>query len=184
MANSAGAGVPGMRQIDCTLERHGEAILAILNEAIVHSTALYDYQPRSRDSMVAWFAARQAGGYPVLGLEDEAGTLLGFASYGTFRAFAAYKYTVEHSVYVHPAHRGRGLGRQLLQALIERARAQGVHVLVGGIDAANSASIALHTQLGFVPCGVIRQAGFKFGRWLDLAFYQRILDTPAQPVDG
>jgi phosphinothricin acetyltransferase len=71
-----------------------------------------------------------------------------------------------------------------LQALIARARAHDVHVLVGGIDAANSASIALHTQLGFTPCGVVRQAGFKFGRWLDLAFYQLILETPAQPVDG
>jgi phosphinothricin acetyltransferase len=173
-----------MRLVDCSHERHAAAILAILNEAIVNSTALYDYKPRTMESMSTWFAAKRAGNFPVIGLEDAAGELLGFASYGSFRAFPAYKYTVEHSVYVHHAQRGRGLGRQLLQALIERARAQGLHVLVGGIDAANSASIALHTQLGFAPCGVVRQAGFKFGRWLDLAFYQLILDTPAQPVDG
>lgn len=173
-----------MRLVDCSDERHAPAILDILNEAIVNSTALYDYKPRAMDNMNTWFAAKRAGNFPVIGLEDEAGTLLGFASYGTFRAFPAYKYTVEHSVYVHHAQRGRGLGRQLLQALIARARAQDVHVLVGGIDAANRASIALHTQLGFAPCGVVRQAGFKFGRWLDLAFYQLILDTPAQPVDG
>ncbi len=173
-----------MKQVECTLEQHGAAILAILNEAILNSTALYDYRPRTMENMSSWFAAKRAGNFPVIGLEDEAGTLLGFASYGSFRAFPAYKYTVEHSVYVHPRQRGRGLGRELLRSLIERARAQEVHVLVGGIDAANTASIALHTQLGFTPCGVVRQAGFKFGRWLDLAFYQLILDTPAQPVDG
>jgi phosphinothricin acetyltransferase len=173
-----------MKLVDRTPQAQGAPILAILNEAIVHSTALYDYKPRTMDNMSTWFAAKQAGGYPVIGLEDEEGELLGFASYGSFRAFPAYKYTVEHSVYVHHAHRGRGLGRHLLQALIERARAQDVHVLVGGIDAANVVSIALHTQLGFMPCGIVRQAGFKFGRWLDLAFYQRILETPAQPVDG
>lgn len=173
-----------MKLITCRYEPHAQAILDILNEAIANSTALYDYQPRTLDNMVTWFQAKAAGGFPVLGLEADEGELLGFASYGTFRAFPAYKYTVEHSVYVHHTHRGRGLGRQLLQALIERARAQGLHVLVGGIDAANTASIALHTQLGFVPCGIIRQAGFKFGRWLDLAFYQLVLDTPLQPVDG
>ncbi|MHB8766428.1 MAG: GNAT family N-acetyltransferase, partial [Deferrisomatales bacterium] len=110
--------------------------------------------------------------------------LLGFATYGVFRAWPAYKYSVEHSVYVHPSHRGRGLGRVLLAALVARARAQGVHVLVGGIDADNRASRALHEALGFSHAGTIRQAGFKFGRWLDLAFYQLVLDTPAHPVDG
>jgi phosphinothricin acetyltransferase len=173
-----------MQLITCSHALHAAPILAILNEAIANSTALYDYRPRTLDSMRAWFQAKEAGGYPVIGLVDEDGTLLGFASYGTFRAFPAYKYTVEHSVYVHHAHRGRGLGRQLLQALIEHARAQGLHVLVGGIDTANQGSIALHTRLGFTHCGTVRQAGFKFGRWLDLAFYQLVLDTPAQPVDG
>jgi phosphinothricin acetyltransferase len=173
-----------MQLITCSHALHAAPILAILNEAIANSTALYDYRPRTLDSMRTWFQAKEAGGFPVIGLVDEDGTLLGFASYGTFRAFPAYKYTVEHSVYVHHAHRGRGLGRQLLRALIEHARAQGLHVLVGGIDAANQGSIALHTRLGFTHCGTVRQAGFKFGRWLDLAFYQLVLDTPAQPVDG
>lgn len=173
-----------MKLITCTYEKHAQPILAILNEAIENSTAIYDYRPRAPESMVGWFKAKEAGSFPVLGLESEAGELLGFATYGTFRAWPAYKYTVEHSVYVHHRHRGRGLGARLLQELVARARAQGVHVLVGGIDAANQGSIALHTKLGFVPCGVIRQAGFKFGRWLDLAFFQLVLDTPRQPVDG
>ena len=134
--------------------------------------------------MPGWFAAKRAGGFPVLGVESDGGELLGFASYGSFRGWAAYKYTVEHSVYVHHEYRGGGIGRLLLAALVERARAQDLHLLVGGLDAANAASIALHRKLGFTAAGTIAQAGFKFGRWLDLAFYQLRLDTPQGPVDG
>ena len=115
---------------------------------------------------------------------DEADTLLGFASMGSFRAFPAYKYTAEHSVYVHKAYRGQGVGSQLLTRLINEAVSQQYHTMVGGIDASNTGSIAFHERLGFVHCGTIREAGFKFGRWLDLAFYQRILPTPTSPVDG
>lgn len=133
-----------MNVISCTHAAHAEAILAIFNEAIATSTALYDYQPRTADSMVAWFAAKAAGNYPVIGAIDPDGTLLGFASYGPFRAFPAYKYSVEHSIYVHREHRGQGLGRALLERLVEAARAQDLHMLVGVIDMANSGSIALH----------------------------------------
>ncbi|MDM0086456.1 MULTISPECIES: GNAT family N-acetyltransferase [unclassified Variovorax] len=174
----------GIRLIDCTEAEHAGAILAILNDAIVHSTALYDYVPRPPEAMAAWFATKRAHGFPVIGAVDADGRLAGFASWGTFRAFPAYKYTVEHSVYLHPAQRGRGLGRVLMEALIERARAAEVHVLVGCIDASNGASIGLHQRLGFSHCGTFRQVGFKFGRWLDAAFYQLELETPAQPVDG
>ncbi|MDD3352450.1 GNAT family N-acetyltransferase [Zoogloea sp.] len=173
-----------VRFIPCTLEAHGEAILAILNEAIVTSTALYDYRPRTPESMLAWFASKVAGAYPVIGAVDGAGSLLGFASYGPFRAFPGYKYTVEHSIYVHRDHRGRGLGRALLEHLVEAARQRDVHVLVGVIDMANRGSIALHEQLGFVHAGVLHQVGFKFGGWLDVGFWQRTLDTPADPRDG
>lgn len=172
------------RLVDCTLEQHGAAILDILNHAIVHSTALYDYRPRPPESMQGWFAAKQAGGFPVIGAVDEGGTLLGFASYGTFRAWPAFKYSAEHSVYIHHSQRGRGLGQTLMQALIARAEAQGLHVLVGGIDAENTASIRLHEKLGFRHAGTIREAGYKFGRWLDLAFYQLRLETPDRPFDG
>jgi L-amino acid N-acyltransferase len=172
-----------MQVVDCTLDQHGDAILAILNHAIVHSTALYDYKPRSPESMVSWFAAKRTGRYPVIGvIKDE--QLAGFATYGSFRAWPAYKYSVEHSVYVHPDHRGKGLGLALMQRLIVTAAEQQYHVMIGGIDVANEASIALHKRLGFTHAGTIQQAGFKFARWLDLAFYQRILDTPDQPVDG
>ena len=169
--------------VPCTLERHGAAILDIFNEAIATSTALYDYKPRAPESMTSWFEAKCKAGYPVIGIEDAGGNLLAFGSYGAFRAWPAYKYTVEHSVYVHKDHRGRGLGRVVMQELIAAARGRDVHCMIGGIDATNAGSIALHEWLGFRHVGTLPQVGFKFGRWLDVAFYQRILDTPAHPVD-
>lgn len=170
--------------VECSHERHAGAILEIFNDAILTSTALYEYQPRTAATIQAWFEAKRKGGFPVIGLEDDDGVLMGFASYGTFRAFPAFKYSVEHSVYVNRDYRGRGLGVALMRALIERARAQQYHVLVGAIDSTNQASCALHEKLGFAHAGTVRQAGFKFGRWLDVAFYQLLLDTPDQPVDG
>lgn len=164
--------------IDCSEARHAEAIRAIFNHAIAHSTALYEYAPRTPERMRAWFAAKQAGRCPVLGLVDADGQLLGFASWGPFRDFPAYQYTMEHSVYVREDQRGRGLGRRLLRALITRAEQEGVHVLVGCIDASNAGSIRLHQQLGFQHAGTFAQVGFKFGRWLDAAFYQRVLSVP------
>lgn len=173
-----------MNLIPCTFDQHASAILSIFNDAIANSTALYEYEPRTMDTMRAWFDTKAKGNFPVLGLEDESGALMGFASYGSFRAFAAYKYTVEHSVYVDSRFRGRGVGRRLLGEIIEAAKSQHYHMMIGGIDADNAASIALHRSLGFTHCASIKQAGFKFGRWLDLEFYQLLLPTPAQPVDG
>jgi len=170
--------------VECSFERHAAAILDIFNDAILTSTALYDYKPRAPESMAPWFEAKRAGGFPVIGVEDRDGVLLGFGSYGTFRAWPAYKYSAEHSVYVHKAHRGKGLGRLIMQELIAAARKNDKHVLVGGIDATNAGSIALHEQLGFRHVGTLPQVGYKFGRWLDLSLYQLILETPANPVDG
>jgi L-amino acid N-acyltransferase len=173
-----------MRKIHCEEHKHSAAILDIFNDAIINSTALYDYKPRVIESMVPWFATKALNNFPVIGLETNDGQLAGFASYGTFRAFPAFKYSIEHSVYVHKDHRGKGLGALLLEALIEEAKTRDVHVMVGGIDSSNQASIALHEKFGFVHSGTVKQAGFKFGRWLDLAFYQKTLATPTHPVDG
>ena len=173
-----------MNLVLCEPGRHSEPILAIFNEAIANSTALYDYKLRSMTDMKSWFDAKLLKGYPVIGVETETRELMGFASYGQFRERPAYKYTVEHSIYVDVRFRGRGLGRVLLEAIVAEAQKQDYHVMVGGIDASNITSIRLHEKLGFTHCGTVRQSGFKFGRWLDLAFYQRILATPARPVDG
>jgi L-amino acid N-acyltransferase YncA len=173
-----------LQLIACTYELHARETLDILNEAIVNSTAIYDYRARVLASMGAWFQAKEAGGYPVIGAIGEVGQLLGFATYGVFRAWPAYKYSVEHSVYVHREHRGQGIGLALMKQLIDSARSKQYHVLIGGIDLTNRSSIALHEKLGFFHAGTIQHAGFKFGRWLDLAFYELILDTPADLVEG
>jgi L-amino acid N-acyltransferase len=176
--------VPMMQIVQCTHDRHAAAILAIFNDAILNSTALYDYKPRTREMMTVWFEIKAKGKFPVFGIENDSGELMGFGSYGTFRAFPAYKYTVEHSIYVDARFRGCGVGKRLLQEVITAAQRQDYHVLVGAIDASNAVSIRLHESLGFSPCGTIRQAGFKFNRWLDLVFYQLILKTPGDPRDG
>ena len=178
------ANLAPLRIVDCDPDAHAGAILEILNDAILNSTALYDYEPRTLENMRAWFKAKRDGGFPVIGALDERGELAGFASYGTFRERPAYKYTIEHSVYVRADRRGAGCGIALMRALIARATEQQYHVMVGGIDRDNGGSIRFHEKLGFVHAGTLPQVGFKFGRWLDLAFYQLTLPTPDAPRDG
>lgn len=172
-----------MKLAECTFE-HAPEILEILNEAIVNSTAIYDYQPRTMANMETWFEAKQRGSFPVIGVFEDDGKLAGFASYGSFRAFPAYKYSVEHSIYVRKDKRGQGLGKLLLTEIIKLAQRQDYHTLIGVIDATNETSIRLHQQAGFAECASIKQAGYKFGRWLDVVYYQLILPTPAVPKEG
>lgn len=160
--------------------RHSDAIGAILNEAIVNTTAVYDYEPRSKETIDTWIASKQAAGLPIIGIESLAnGELMGFATFGPFRPWPAYQYSVEHSVYVDCRFRGKGIGRKLLEKLIDVARSKGYHMMIGGIDSENVASIELHKALGFTQCAEIRESGFKFDRWLDLVFYQRLLTEEA-----
>ena len=166
-----------MQIVECTLDVHGEAILAILNEAIATSTSLYDDEPRTMESMCEWFATKAAKNFPVLGLVSESGQLLAFSTYGTFRNLSGYRYTVEHSVYVHRHHRGRGYGERMMLAVIGEAKQRGVHVMIGVIDTSNEPSITLHKKLGFTHGGTLREIGFKFERWLDVALYQLVLKS-------
>lgn len=172
-----------MQVAECTPPAHSEAILRILNDVIATSTAPFDYKSRSPESMAGWFATKTEGSFPVIGAFEE-GELLGFATYGAFRAWPAYKYTVEHSVYVASGRRGQGVGRALMTALVSAAEGQGYHTMVAGIVSSNVVSIALHKRLGFQHCGAVRVAGFKLGAWLDLDLHQLLLPTPAAPVDG
>lgn len=151
-------------------------ILVIYNDVIATSTAVYSYDPATLADRAQWMQARQQQGFPVLVAVDGE-EVLGFASYGEWRgAWPGYKYTVEHSVHVTAGQRGTGIGRQLVEHLIIAAQNAGKHVMIGAIDAENAASIRLHERLGFKAVAHFHQVGFKFDRWLDLVFMQRIIE--------
>ena len=174
------------------------AIRAIYNDAVATGTAIWNWHPVDLDNRRAWFDARSGQGYPILvaqdsvaqdsvaqdsvaqhsgrdGVAQDGGVVVGYASFGDWRPFDGYLHTVEHSVYVDEAARGRGIGEALLRALVEEARRLRKHVLLGGIEAGNHASLALHRKLGFVETARMPQVGRKFDRWLDLVFVQKVL---------
>lgn len=157
-----------------------ETIRAIYNDAVANTTAIWNERLVDVADRRAWAEVRRALGYPIL-VADDGGTVVGYASFGDWRAFEGYRHTVEHSVYVDRTARGRGVGEALMRALIERARGLHKHVMVAGIEAENAVSIRLHERLGFVKTGLMPQVGTKFGRWLDLAFLQLRLDDRVDP---
>lgn len=152
-----------------------QAILDIINYNILHSTALYDYSIRSYDQQKNILADKIAKQFPVIIAELE-GHVVGFGMYSEFRFREAYKYTVEHSVYVDQNIHGKGIGKVLLQELIILAKIQGLHTMIGVIDAENQGSIDFHEKLGFKKAGTIKESGYKFDRWLDSVFMQLILE--------
>jgi L-amino acid N-acyltransferase YncA len=149
-------------------------ILAIYNEVIRNTTAVYSDKEVTLADREAWFDVKAAQGFPVLVASDESG-VLGFGTFGDFRAWPCYRYSAEHSVHVRADRRRRGIGRALVLALLDAAARSGKHVMIGGIDAENVTSIALHESLGFKVVGHFHEVGFKFGRWLDLKFMQRLI---------
>ena len=157
------------------------AIAAIYNDAVVNTTAIWNEHQVDAANRRAWLTERQGQGYPVLVAADALGDVVGDAAFGDWRAWDGYRNTVEHSVYVRADQRGAGIGKALMLALIDRARAIGKHVMVAGIEAGNIGSIRLHERLGFTQVGLLPQVGMKFGRWLDLAFLQLTLDARATP---
>jgi len=168
-----------MLMVRAATESDLPALLAIYNEVITTSTAVYALEPSALDERQAWLSSRCAMGFPVLVAVASRDDVLGFASFGEWRgAWPGYRYTVEHSVHVRHDVRGQGVGRALVEALFSRALALGKHVMIGGIDAANEASIRFHERLGFERVAHFREVGRKFDRWLDLVFMQRFLDRP------
>lgn len=154
------------------------AILEIHNNAVLTTTAIWSIHPADLEGRRAFIAERRAKGFPFL-VATEAGVLLGYASFGDFRPHDGYARTVEHSIYVHKDHQRKGVARSLLPQLIAAAVRLGKHAIIGGIDATNAASIALHQQFGFEIVGRLPEVGFKFGRYLDLLFLEKILaDSP------
>jgi len=164
-------------QLRDAVEDDVPGILGIYNEVIANSTAVYAEKAVTLDERLAWFKLRQQQDYPVLVASDDTG-IIGFISFGDFRAWPCYLYAVEHSVHVRADRRGRGVGRALIEALIPRASALGKHILIAGIDADNVRSLKLHRGLGFEQVAHFREVGRKFNRWLDLVFMQRFLDAP------
>lgn len=150
-------------------------VTAIYNDAVEHSTAVWNATRVGLENRRAWLRDRQAAGFPVLVAVDETG-VLGYASFGDWRAWDGYRHTVEHSVYVRADQHGNGIGRALMEALIARARKAGKHVMVAGIESGNAPSLRLHEALGFTHAGTLTEVGTKFGRWLDLSFMHLQLD--------
>ena len=144
--------------IRCAKKEDLNAILAIYNDAIINTTAVYTYEPQTIDERIAWFETKQRNHEPIFVFEEN-GSVLGFATFGSFRPWPAYLYTIEHSIYVDASARGKGIAR-------------GYRALVAGIDASNKASIQLHQKFAFKHAGTLTNVGFKFNQWLDLAFYE------------
>jgi L-amino acid N-acyltransferase YncA len=163
-----------MLEIRDALETDCAGMLIIYNEVLHTSTAIFSNQTRSDEQQRYWFEDRTSQGLPVLVACDESG-IVGFASYGPFRAWPGYRYTVENSIYFAPNARQRGYGTRLLAALVQRATEAELHTMVAGIDGENTGSMRLHEKLGFARVAHLQQVGKKFDRWLDLTFYQRLL---------
>ena len=158
-------------------------ILDIYNDAIINTTAIYTYNVQTLEERTSWFHKKNEDGFPVLVFEEN-GLVMGFATFGPFRAWPAYKYTIEHSVYVHKEYKHQGIGTALVKEIIRIADERKFATLVAGIDALNINSLKMHEILGFEYSGTIKRAGFKFGKWLDLVFYQLNLSGPENPIDG
>ncbi|MGV1012433.1 MAG: GNAT family N-acetyltransferase [Flavobacterium sp.] len=149
-------------------------LLEIINYNILNSTALYDYEPRTLEIQVAILEEKLSKGFPVI-VATENEMVVGFGYYSEFRFREAYKFTVEHSVYAHPNHLGKGIGKSILENLILLAKAQKLHTMIGVIDAENQSSIEFHKKFGFEIAGTIKESGFKFNRWLHSVFMQKML---------
>ncbi|MBF7024936.1 GNAT family N-acetyltransferase [Staphylococcus kloosii] len=147
------------------------AILEIYNDAILNTTAVYTYEAQTLENRVQWFDTKTANGEPIFVYELD-NKAVGFATYGSFRDWPAYQYTIEHSIYVDKDYRGNGIAQKLLTELLADVKAKGYKTIVAGIDATNDKSIHLHKKFNFTYSGTITNVGYKFDQWLDLAFYQ------------
>lgn len=152
-----------------------ETIVAILNYYIANSTALYDYELRTLEQQQAIFEEKLAKGFPVIvATIDE--RVVGFGYYSEFRFREAYKFTVEHSVYVMPNEHGKGIGKKIMEHLIDLAKKQKLHTMIAVIDHENQSSVAFHEEFGFATVGIIKESGFKFDRWLHSVIMQLMLE--------
>jgi len=153
-----------------------QAILDIYNDVIVNTTAVYSEKPHTLEMRKNWYDDRINNNFPVF-IADINGQIAGFSSFGHFRVWPCYRYTVEISVYVEQSHRGKGISKVLLGALIDRAAAINIHAIIAGISADNEISIRLHQSFGFKEVADFKEVGYKFGRWLDLKFFELLINN-------
>lgn len=170
-------------QIRDAVQADFDQITAIYNEVLTHSTAIYNDRPASVEDRIAWGKARLEQGYPVLVTAD-GDRIAGFASFGDFRSWPGYRFTVEGTVHIHAEARGQGVGTELLKAITERAKMLGKHTMIAGVDADNVASLRFLERFGFVRAAHLREVGFKFDRFLDLIFLQYWLTPPTKRDTG
>jgi L-amino acid N-acyltransferase len=151
------------------------AILAIYNESVLTTTASYDYEPRSMEHRVAWFEDHTGAGLPVLVAVDDSGEVLGWGSLSRFHDRKGFQFTVENSLYVRPTEQRRGIGGRLLSGLLVAARESKLKAVIAAIDAENLGSIQLHEKHGFEKVGHLRKVGYKFDRWLDVVYLEKLV---------
>jgi phosphinothricin acetyltransferase len=149
------------------------AINDIYNHFVLCSTCTYQTEPETMDARRAWFDHHGETHPVIVAVEDDG--VVGWGSLSAFHRRAAYSRTVENSVYVHPEHHRKGIGRGLLDDLVRRARDVGHHTIIAGIDAEQTASVALHAAAGFAKVALLNEVGFKFDRWLHVIYMQKML---------
>ena len=156
-------------------EKDVSAILKIVNHEILNSTVVYHYNVRTLDQQLNWFKEKMKNKLPVFVAEKNS-KVIGFGTYGIFRPWEAYKFSIEHSIYVDKNSRGLGVGKRLMKELINLATNEGYHTMIAGVDASNKKSVEFHENFGFKEVGTFKEVGFKFNKWLDLVFMQLYLD--------
>lgn len=166
-------------QIRDAVQSDLEQITAIYNDVLKNTTAIYNDRPATVEERISWWRSRLAQGYPVL-VADNSGKIAGFATFGDFRAWPGYRYTVEGTVHIHSDARGGGVGTGLLKAIVDRARTVGKHVMIAGVDSENAASLRFLERFGFERAGHLREVGYKFDRFLDLVFLQYWISPPTR----
>lgn len=165
------------------VEKDLPEVLEIYNHSILHTTSIYSYVGHTLEMRKKWFDEKKAAGHPVFVAATD-GKVAGFIAYGPFRVWPAYKYTVEHSVHIHPDYRRQGIAKLLMEKMIDAARKNNIHAIIAGIDASNNASIKLHEQFNFNVVGNFKEVGYKFNKWLDLIFMELVLDGTVNPTEG
>ncbi len=164
------------------IEADFDEITAIYNEVVANSTAIYNDRPATREERIGWWRSRQEQGYPVL-VAAGSNSIAGFGSFGDFRSWPGYRFTVEGTIHVHTSSRGQGVGTELLKALISRATELRKHVMIAGVDAENAASLRFLEGFGFERVAHLREVGFKFNRFLDLIFLEYWLTPPQRMLN-